>query len=322
MKDTLLAFPSQFLEGYELTRNLESYKNHNIVWCGMGGSSLVCDIVKDAFYMDEKPTKFVSVRDYFLPHWVGSEEVIIIASYSGNTEEAISCFFDALGKKAPMIVITHGGKLLELAQEKGITTIHLPECPQPRLALGYFFGVLLGIMEKCHHLEYAEKRLQNLTDLLTTHQDSMIEFSLFLTEGIKNRIPMIYAPEGYGSCAHVSKVNINENSKTPCISGTLPEMNHNEMISLISPLWQPVMILIKGKHAFERTLHRGDTMGALLQEYDIPILVMELIGEERYEEILSGICVSLWLSYHLALEYGIDPVPVDLIEEFKMRLNS
>jgi glucose/mannose-6-phosphate isomerase len=54
-------------------------------------------------------------RDYDLPAWVDDKTLVIGASYSGNTEETISGFTQAMRADCKRLVISTGGRLSELA---------------------------------------------------------------------------------------------------------------------------------------------------------------------------------------------------------------
>src|SRR5699024_818595 len=61
-----------------------------IVVAGMGGSALSALLVK-SWLKDELHVPFEVVRDYDLPRYVDTNTLVIACSYSGNTEEAVSC---------------------------------------------------------------------------------------------------------------------------------------------------------------------------------------------------------------------------------------
>lgn len=97
--------------------SIKSKKFSSIVFCGLGGSAISGDLLND-YLSDELSCPFIVVRGYNLPSFVNAETLVIISSYSGNTEETISCFGQAITKKCNIVVITSGGKVGEIAQKK------------------------------------------------------------------------------------------------------------------------------------------------------------------------------------------------------------
>ena len=65
-----------------------------VVIAGMGGSAIGGDLIK-ALTADSATVPIEVVRDYSLPAWVGPSTAVICVSYSGNTEESLSCYDEA-----------------------------------------------------------------------------------------------------------------------------------------------------------------------------------------------------------------------------------
>ena len=71
----------------------------------MGGSAIGGDIVSALGEKDIDIPLIIS-RNYKLPNWVNENSLVICSSYSGNTEETLSCLEDALKKNAQICGIT------------------------------------------------------------------------------------------------------------------------------------------------------------------------------------------------------------------------
>src|SRR3989338_5769533 len=92
-------FPQQCKTALELPKGISvSGKVDKIVIAGMGGSAVGGDLLK-AYMHNSKIPVFV-VRDYQVPNFVDENTLVFAASYSGNTEETLSAYEDALRKKA------------------------------------------------------------------------------------------------------------------------------------------------------------------------------------------------------------------------------
>ncbi|MCW8817337.1 MAG: bifunctional phosphoglucose/phosphomannose isomerase, partial [Ignavibacteriaceae bacterium] len=84
----------QIINTWNCKINISNLKKNNfssIVFCGLGGSAISGDLLSD-FLTEEIKLPFKVVRGYNLPSYSNDDTLVIISSYSGNTEETISCF--------------------------------------------------------------------------------------------------------------------------------------------------------------------------------------------------------------------------------------
>ncbi len=85
-------------------------------------------------------------RNYGLPGWArGPETLVICSSHSGNTEETLSSFNEALQRGCSLMSICTGGKLADLSKENGKTCWIFDHVGQPRTAIGWTVGLLLAL---------------------------------------------------------------------------------------------------------------------------------------------------------------------------------
>src|SRR5258705_11776762 len=82
---------------------------------GLGGSGIGGTIVSE-IVADECPIPIVVNKDYFIPAFVDKDSLVIVSSYSGNTEETIHAMNAALMAKAKIVCVTSGGKIAEIAK--------------------------------------------------------------------------------------------------------------------------------------------------------------------------------------------------------------
>ena len=74
----------------------------SILVVGMGGSAVGGLLLRDWLY-DTLRISITVNRDYHLPAWVNEKTLVYAVSYSGNTEETISQFNEALEKGCTII---------------------------------------------------------------------------------------------------------------------------------------------------------------------------------------------------------------------------
>src|SRR3989344_2150951 len=149
MSDAIKSFHKQFEFEPKIENSPKKRKKYKtFVVCGMGGSHLAGDLLQVAYpEMD-----IVIHRNYGLPsltqeRW--KKALVIAISYSGNTEETISAYLEAVEKKLPVISLAVGGKLIELAKKNETPYIQMPNASiQPRSALGYSMKAMMKAIDR------------------------------------------------------------------------------------------------------------------------------------------------------------------------------
>ena len=141
--------PQQCRAAWALTQELElppAYEAvRHIVILGMGGSAIGGALLQ-GLMAENCAIPITVVRDYVLPAFVrGPDYLVVGCSYSGNTEETLSAFGEAMERGVWPAAVTTGGALAALAQEKGIPLVRFDYQAQPRAVLGYSFTLLLGL---------------------------------------------------------------------------------------------------------------------------------------------------------------------------------
>ena len=315
----------------------------NICLAGMGGSWMAGALLRDASALRVPCTIH---RSYGLPVSATLQTLVIVSSHSGNTEEALSAYDEAQQRGLPVVAIAAGGELLKRAKMDGTPFVHIPAQPptmQPRSATGYSVGILAGFLAR---LGLAKKDLPQDLEDLASHLESSMESLRTHGEAIAPTLtqvtPIVYASDAHATVARIWKIKINENAKTPAFWNVFPELNHNEMIG-----WSKTprsrlpaeasakaggeggtersvfhIILLRDAGDDPRILKRMDITAALLHEWGIAATIVPIDGGTRLEKMFSTPLVGDWLSYRLALELGVDPSPVAMVEDLKRRLKE
>lgn len=303
----------------------------NIVVAGMGGSAIGGDIVK-TIAQNELTVPFYINRNYSLPNWVNEKTLVICSSYSGNTEESLSAYEDALKKGAMICGISTGGQLSEKIQSKGYDLITIPGGLQPRAALAYSFVPMLYLLNKIGLISNALiDDLSNSISPLELKRDtnSIGDTSnpiYKLAKEIYGMIPIIYGiTDTTGVVALRWKGQLCENSKMLAYYNEIPELNHNEIVGwgnnadLLSEL---TVIWLRDENDNERVRARQNITKSLLDDIDIMQHEVNAEGVSLLERLLNLINYGDWLSYWCAILHDTDPSPVEKINKLKKALKE
>ncbi len=323
--------PGQFRVGFELGKNVPiEGKFTSIEISGMGGSALPGNILRIALsdhfrrFNGKRPVSVYQNRFYRLPHEAYQEGCLnFICSYSGNTEETVAAFEEAIENKLPSIGISAGGKVEAMCREHGIPHIKLPiPFPnfQPRVGTGYFFGAIFGVLVKLGMVADTCDELVAESEGLRLEMSELENRGKELSEKFYGKTPVIYSSPRYKVVAMIWKIKINENAKTPAFWNFFPELNHNEMVGFTNPQGKFFLCLLRDFDDDSRNLKRFDITARLLESRGISSETIDMGEGSVFTKMFRMILLGDWASYHLALSYGVDPTPVDMVEELKKLL--
>jgi len=298
-----------------------------LCFCGLGGSAMGADILCDHLERTAKVCSSV-VRDVQLPAWVDEDTLTITISYSGNTRETMAMYKEAVSRNAKICAISSGGRLVQSCQERGDQLITVPSGLQPRAALGYLLGAAATVIEAADVAPVASE----LRALLPAIRDE-VEVCSPSTAGPKNpakaiaknldgRMPFIYSSRNVRTAARRWQTQINENSKTLCLSGELPEADHNQIVGWIDGARDGNNVPVILRAASDQGM-MADIVNAtisIFEDFRLGPVIVELEGQTVLENIMRGIVIGDFVSYYLAMLKGVDPLPVSSITELKKRL--
>jgi glucose/mannose-6-phosphate isomerase len=335
MLDLLLDFPAQCQAASEIAKRakvlLEEKDFEKIVFAGLGGSAIGADLVRSYLYCESKIPILV-LREYELPAYVDSATLVFASSYSGNTEETLSAYTQAKKRGASLIAVSSGGTLKEYAKKDNVTFIQIPAGLPPRSALGYLSIVPLCILAKLGLIKDVNPAINQAARVLQELKNDNINpriglkdnIAKFIASKLFNKFVIIY-----GASVHFDVVvtrlrgQLNENSKTLASSHVFPEMNHNEIVGWQNPkkLFKDfVVLLLRDKNMHPRVARRMDITKDILKKEGITVIEIWSRGDELLGRIFSLIYIGDFISYYLAILYGIDPTPVDRVTYLKKKL--
>ncbi len=314
----------QLLHTFECTVT-DSHKITGVVVAGMGGSALAAAFVT---VWPGIKVPFEVVRDYTLPKWVGPDTLVVLSSYSGNTEETLSALSDAKERGAQIAIICAGGALAEEAKTNKYPFIQLPSGLQPRMAPFYNFKALLTLFTAYKLVDGAIETIESVARKMidvprvwgpsvptTENQAKQI------AESMAGKTPIIYGGLLYPA-AYKWKINCNENAKNTAWCGQYSEFNHNEFLGWTShPIEKPFAVIdLISSFDHPQIQKRFVISDKLLSGKRPKALQIHAEGETVLEQLLWVVALGDMTSVYLALLNGINPTPVDLIEKLKKEL--
>lgn len=307
-----------------------NFEIDNIVFAGMGGSALWAQL---SLTWPGYSVPFEIWRKYDLPAYVSDRTLVVVSSYSGNTEETLSALVAAEEAGAHIVIATSGGKLAEIAEEKGYPIAILPKASQPR------FGVLSGvkaivtILEKAglvneekaeetlhQTVEFLKSEIQNWLPEVPTSKNPAKQLALELA----GTSPVIYAGPKMFPAAYKWKISFNENAKNIAWCNEIPEFSHNEFLGWTShPVDKPYSVVdLRSGFEHGRVQKRFEVTERLLSGNRPHPHTVEPKGITVLQQMLYFVAYGDFVTLYVALLNGLNPTPVDLIERMKKALDG
>ncbi|MCU0356245.1 MAG: bifunctional phosphoglucose/phosphomannose isomerase [Cyclobacteriaceae bacterium] len=298
----------------------------NIVIAGMGGSGIGANLVESLTF-GRIPIPITVCKSYNIPQFVSPHTLFIASSYSGNTEETIAALNKALLKRAHVIAIASGGKLLDIAREYNLFYIQLPAgSDSPRAMLAYNMVALLSVLYHTNLIGSTYiKETENAIQFLDRGEKGIQNEAELIARKLKGKLPVIYCDSRLHAMALRFQQQLNENAKQLAHVNTFPEMNHNELVGwqfpeALMPYLQ--VIYLYSDHDHERVEKRMEICRDIFEKKSNPIIDVVGEGASLLEQYYYLIHLTDWVSFYLAKENGVEPDPIDSIVYLKGELDK
>jgi len=333
MRTKVSELPQQCLDAWELVQGLELPANYarccNVAILGMGGSAIGADLAR-SLAQPSATVPIAIVREYALPGYVDESTLVVASSFSGNTEETLSAFDEAIARGARCLGLGTGGKLESRCRDAGLPFLSFAYSSQPRAALGYSVICLAGILSRAGIMPLRQAQLNEAAEVMRQWQGEVgVDVPLArndakqLATRLLGRLPVVYGSELLSEVARRWKGQFNENSKAWAFFEVMPEANHNAILGYTNAgevRQRTSVIMLRSAYDHPRVGVRFDVTAEVLKEQGVPVEVVKARGDSPLSQILSIIHFGDYVSLYLAFLYDTDPTPIPAINHLKDRL--
>ncbi|MEX0621860.1 MAG: SIS domain-containing protein [Candidatus Woykebacteria bacterium] len=335
MAGSIMFLKDQVKSAWEGSKTLqipESYKSvQNIVVAGMGGSALGPHIVRSVY---DIPVPFQIVNEYSLPSFVNENTLVIVSSYSGTTEETLSALQDAIRKKAKIVGIGSGGKLIADLNERGLPfyqfdTKYNPS-GNPRLGLGFSIAGVLGILSNLNLVQvtngqieeviYLINKLNSQFDVKTVTRDNVAKQK---AEEMLGKIFIVVAGPFLAGNAHAFANQINESAKVFGGYFLLSELDHHLLEGITYPdsLKNVVKFFNFESDLYEERIKTRMQIGnELLDKYGLSHTDYKVKAAKKDLAAFEALTFSSWTSFYMGISNEADPSLIPNVDFFKDQL--
>jgi glucose/mannose-6-phosphate isomerase len=326
MKTLVANFSKQLSEaiaiGGDAKLSPSANKINNVIICGLGGSGIGGSIVSE-LVVAQATVPVNIIKGYFIPAYVNENSLVIISSYSGNTEETLNCMELAFAKKAKIVSITSGGKVLEVSTQNNSDVIVVPGGMPPRSCLGYSLTQLFFILG-FHAIisDDYKKQLQHAIELIDAEEHNIFAEATSIANKLVDKMPVIYATTNNEGIAIRFRQQLNENAKILCWHHVIPEMNHNELVGWTEKNDNLSVILFIDKDEYSQNVKRIEINKEVIRKYTSHITEIHSKGNSVIEKAIYFIHLGDWVSVILGDLRGVDLMEVNVINHLKSKLSE
>lgn len=298
-----------------------------VVIAGMGGSAIAAELTLGAFGA-RLPRPVTVLRGYALPAWASPRTLVVLSSYSGNTEETLAIEEQAASRGAPRMALSSGGELSARARRAGAPLHAVPGGMPPRAALFHGWVPLTFLL---HRLGWIEDPRPSWRDVLKRLEKGVARFGPEVAER-KNKLKRLgrrtggkrlYVYSGSGAMAAVAlrwRQQLNENAKRHAVQAVVPELSHNEIVGWQADkrtLGRTLVFMLRDRADAPREKQRLDHLEGLLKRVGTKPVVFNEEGGHALVRMAGAIQSGDFLSVYAALAQGVDPTDIRFIDELK-----
>jgi glucose/mannose-6-phosphate isomerase len=288
-----------------------------VVIAGMGGSAMSGELLR-ALVIGDCAVPITRVRGFGVPSWAGPGTLVVCSSYSGDTAETLSCADQAHGQGASLLCLGMGGALEQRARAWGEPFARVPDGMHPRAALGYLFGAMAGAFAACG-LSRPGMAGEGAQGVAAVDRDA----AAALGARLATTIPLIYGAGPMAAVAYRWKTQLNENAKMHAFSHAFPELDHNEIVAWEgAPAGTFAAVLLRDAGEREETRRMIEATAELISQDAVLVEQVDGRGDTAAARAFSMVAHGDWVSYHAAMERGVNPTPVDRIGTLKQRIGE
>jgi glucose/mannose-6-phosphate isomerase len=323
--------PDQLQQAWDLgfTQPLPELDDiHTIVISGMGGSAIGADLVAASVFSSIR-VPIIIHRDYGLPAFAQSKQTLVIcSSHSGNTEETLDSFESALKNDCSLVVISTGGELAKRASEENVPVWQFSHNGQPRAAIGFSFGLLLSLFTRLNLIPDPTKDFAQAISAMKRSQEHLRADVPAAKNPAKRYAGQLMGRwvtvMGAGILAPVArrwKGQINEIAKAGANFEFLPEADHNTLAGTLNPTdtlnAHTMTMFLRAPSDHPRNRLRSDLTRQAFMLEGLNTDAVDARGESALAHTWTLILFGDYMTYYLAMAYGVDPTPVEALVGFK-----
>ena len=319
-------WPDHFAKASQISAKADHAPDYydSVIFCGMGGSATSCDIIADIM-RSHGIVPVTVLKGERMPPKTGKHSLVVVNSVSGNTKETIMMMKQASSMGAEIVCISSGGALKDIAGKKGHKHVSIPNLMLPRASLPYMVMPGLRIIDQ--FLEHSLKKELGRIHIHLSSVRKVISASNPPETNIAKRVADFFEI-GFAFCLSSPsllsagtrfKNSLNENAKVHCLSQTVMEASHNEIVPFTfnDGTFNPKVLLLQWNRDQPIVKHRFDQIRYFFDSIKQPVIEVSIPQKSLASAIISAIYMLDFATIYIAVSRKIDPSPTPAIDILK-----
>lgn len=304
-----------------------------VVIAGLGGSAIGADLLA-AFVSSTCSVPVTVQRDYGLPAFArGPETLFVASSHSGNTEETLEAFDEAVKNGCTIVAICTGGELAKRAKEKKVPLWTFTHAGQPRAAVGFSFGLLLALFARLKLIPDPSEELAGAVAAMKRSQKRLkadVQTAMNPAKRyagqLMGRWMTVFGAGLLAPVARRFKTQLNEIAKAGANFEFLPEADHNTLAGTEYPaevmMPHTMNLFLRAPSDHPRNRKRIDLTKEAFMLEGLNTDFLDARGDLPLAHMWTMILFGDYMAYYLAMGYGIDPTPIQALDNFKAAMKK
>jgi glucose/mannose-6-phosphate isomerase len=330
----ILDIPGQLKEGFDLADDMivpALFAQAKQVVFLVTGEMIPLGLSLVAMMQPYARVPAVVVQDYTIPHWVGSDTLVIAIDYTGTTESVILAFREAATRRARLLAVTVGGDLGREARRVRAPHIALAYGAPARIAFYYILSCLTQILKKLDFVEHRSTVVEEAMMLTHTLLENIgLEMEQYRNSAKQLAEKVVHRPTiivGSGPLVGIAKrwqLMFSATGKVVTTSSTLAEFNDtiiNGLTVQTKSTDSEVVIMLQSKYDHQRNkIQQSLTYQvAQTQKFVYEQIFMHPSGSLFGEIVLASLMGDM-ISYYLAWLQSKDPEVTETTTFIKQQL--
>ncbi|RBQ17189.1 mannose-6-phosphate isomerase [Spongiactinospora rosea] len=312
-----------------------------VVVAGVGAAALAGDLLA-AVCGPGAPVPFLTVRSFRLPGWVGTADLVIAVSFSGDTEETLTLAREAVRRGCRLLAVGRAGSPLQaVARQAGALFVPVEAAGPERAGL---WAMLVPLVSAAAAIkltsaddalfEAVAGRLEEIAHRCRPASESFINPGKSLAMELAETVPMIWGSSPLTAvAAHRLAARLGQDAGLPALHGEIPDVGHDQAGTLDGPMAVRDIFADEGTRTLRLVVlrdtdehpsvtRRRELSLRMAQDRGVSVTELQAEGGHPLERIATLVGLLDYGSVYLALGYGIDPSPVPVVRELEMRLSE
>ncbi len=293
-------FPQFLREAKDIVWNEKPNFKNVLLW-GVGDEAIVVHLAKR--FLTHVPV--FTITDGSFPEFIREDTLVILLSYSGNTDAVCRAYDRAKIKNCPLFVLTAGGKLREKCLKDNTPRVRIPSNLPTQAAFPYLFLPIINYFSRLGgqdigpHVDKARESLNHY---------KLAEKAKELAKSMQGKTPLIYATPSMIAIANRWKSQINKHAKVHAYTASLPQFITADIESFNEKSDNYYVLLMQDEQDHIQTKQTITAIKTFIRERGVDSTEIAVSGKSLIVRVLTALYLGDLVSLELAKINQTDPI--------------